>query len=307
MTATTTTAATDRRMTVRQVEFAYPTAMGAHWNPGKPEFSHIVNAGSLAMPYLEPYLIKTMRAARPLIRDPALQADLDAYIRQEATHYKQHRVFNDELKARGYVAIDAIEARLAREYAELESTRSLAFNLAYAEGFESMALAVGQMLISDREYLFGDSQSGVASLILWHFVEEIEHKNVAFDVFDHLHGNYFRRVHGLLYALTHIFLLTRDNYQALLKEDGLWRNLRSRVALLLIIGRIFRKLTPKLLRILVPGYNPRQVRDPGWAVKWAHLFETDRAALRLDTTRLDAADPVALPRPPQQSTGTPSA
>lgn len=291
---TATTAAADNRMTVRQVEFAYPATMRGHWNPGKPEFSHIVNAGSLAMPYLEPYLIKTMRAARPLVRDATLQADLDSYIRQEATHYKQHRVFNDELKARGYHAIEAIETRLAREYAELESTRSLEFNLAYAEGFESMALAVGEMLIEDREYLFGNSESGVASLVLWHFVEEIEHKNVAFDVFEHVHGNYFRRVHGLLYAMTHIFLLTRGNYQALLKEDGLWRNWRSRVTLLLLIGRIFRKLTPKLLRILVPGYNPRQVGDPPWASLWIKLFARDRSALRLDTQRLDASEPIPL-------------
>ncbi|THD04981.1 hypothetical protein B1810_03280 [Panacagrimonas perspica] len=289
-------------MTVRQVEFAYPATMRGHWNPGKPEFSHIVNAGSLAMPYLEPYLIKTMRAARPLVRDATLQADLDSYIRQEATHYKQHRVFNDELKARGYRAIEAIEARLAREYGELESTRSLEFNLAYAEGFESMALAVGEMLIEDREYLFGNSESGVASLVLWHFVEEIEHKNVAFDVFEHVHGNYFRRVHGLLYAITHIFLLTRGNYQALLKEDGLWRNWRSRVTLLLLIGRIFRKLTPKLLRILVPGYNPRQVGDPPWASLWVKLFARDRSALRLDTRRLDAAEPIPLAAPPPAGT-----
>lgn len=294
----TAAADADARMTVRQVEFAYPPDMAGHWNLAKPEFSHIVNAGSLAMPYLEPYLIKSMRAARPLIRDPALQADLDRYVRQEATHYKQHRLFNDELKARGYGAIDTIEARLAREYAALENERSLAFNLAYAEGFESMALAIGQMLIEDREYLFGHSESGVASLVLWHFVEEIEHKNVAFDVFDHLHGNYFRRVHGLLYALTHIFLLTRWAYQQLLKEDGLWRNWRSRVALGLLIGRIFRKLIPKVLRIMVPGYNPRQIRDPVWAQAWAQLYARDRSSLRLDTQRLDAPQPISLPASP---------
>jgi predicted metal-dependent hydrolase len=268
--------------------------MGAHWNRGRPEFSHIVNAASLAMPYLEPYLIKSMRAARPLVRDPALQADLDNYVRQEATHYRQHRLFNDELKARGYRAIEALETRLAREYAELESTRSPAFNLAYAEGFESMALAVGRMLIEDRQYLFGGSESGVASLVLWHFVEEIEHKNVAYDVFEHLHGNYFRRVHGLLYAMTHIFRLTRSGYQALLREDGLWRNLRSRVALALLLVRIFRQLIPKMLRILVPGYNPRQIKDPRWARDWAQLYEADRSSLRLDTARLDSPQPVPL-------------
>jgi predicted metal-dependent hydrolase len=291
------------RMTVRDVVFRYSPDMDGHWNRQRPEFSQIVNAGSLAMPYLEPYLIRTMRAARPLIRDPALQAELDSYIRQEGTHYRQHRLFNDQLKSRGYQAIEAIEVRLASEYRELESSRSLAFNLAYAEGFESMALAIGQMLIEDRRHLFGDSESGVASLVLWHFVEEIEHKNVAYDVFEHLYGNYFRRVHGLLYALTHIFLLTRSAYQALLKEDGLWRNRRSRLALALVIGRIFRKLTPKLLRILMPGYNPRQVRDPAWAQAWAQLYERDRSALRLDTGRLDADLPISLPNP----SGSPSA
>jgi predicted metal-dependent hydrolase len=284
------------RMTVRQVQFSYPTAMPAHWNPGTPEFSHIVNAGSLAMPYLEPYLIKTMRAARPLITDPALQADLDSYVRQEATHYKQHRMFNDELKARpGYrEVIDAIEARLQREYAALENERSLAFNVGYAEGFECTALAVGQMLVADREYLFGNSESGVASLVLWHFVEEIEHKNVTYDVFEHLHGNYFRRAYGVLFALTHIFALTRSAYKALLEADGLWRNWRSRIALAKLLVRIFRQLIPKVLRILTPGYNPRQVSDPSWALAWAAMFERDRSPLRLDTRRLDAPEPIAL-------------
>ncbi|MDP2123634.1 MAG: metal-dependent hydrolase, partial [Parvibaculum sp.] len=180
-------------------------------------------------------------------------------------------------------------------YRKLGETRSLAFNLAYAEGFESMALAIGRMLIEDREFLFGDSESGVASLILWHFVEEIEHKNVAYDVFDHLAGNYFRRVHGLLYATIHIMWRTRGGYQALLKEDGLWRSARSRVALGLLLLRIFAKLTPKMLRILMPFYNPRQVNDPAWALSWARLFKADNdAAGRLDTTRLNAPEPVAL-------------
>lgn len=286
---------TDRRMTVRRPAFAYPPAMSGHWNRRRPEFSHIVNAASLAMPYLEPYLIKTMRAAREHVCDDKLKKALDDYVSQEAMHFRQHRRFNDELIARGYRSIAGIETRLAADYARLGETKSLAFNLAYAEGFESMALAIGEMLIEDRAFLFGGSESGVASLVLWHFVEEIEHKNVAYDVFEHVAGGYFRRVHGFLYATGHIFLLTRGGYQALLKEDGLWTNFRSRLALAILLARIFAKLTPKLLRILVPGYSPRQVADPKWALDWAHLFAAmpDRA-VRLDTARLGEAQPVAL-------------
>lgn len=282
-------------MTVRRPSFAYTSSMPGHWNPRRPEFSHIVNAASLAMPYLEPYLIKSMRAAREYIRDPALQQALDAYVAQESMHFGQHRRFNDTLISRGYCCIEALQARMAADYARLGATRSLAFNLAYAEGFESMALAIGEMLIEDREYLFGGSESGVASLVLWHFVEEIEHKNVAYDVFEQVAGGYFRRVHGFLYATAHIFMLTRSGYRALLKEDGLWGRLRSRLALAKLLARIFARLTPKLLRILVPGYSPRQVADPPWALAWARLFAAaPQAAAKLDTARLREFEPATL-------------
>lgn len=284
------------RMVLRRMSFAWRPRMPAHWNPARPEFSQLVNAGSLAMPYLEPYLIKTMREARPLITDPELVRALDLYCAQESTHFRQHRNFNDRLKAFGIRAIEPIEARLEQDYETLGRTKSLTFNLAYAEGFESMALAIGHMLIKDREFLFAGSDTAVASLILWHFIEEIEHKSVAFDVFQHISGNYFWRIYGLAYATGHIFARSRSNYQALLKEDGLWRNLRSRLALARLLLRIFSKLIPGMLPILSPRYHPAKVGDPPWALAWSALFEADAAgAARIDTNRLASAIPQALP------------
>jgi predicted metal-dependent hydrolase len=283
------------RMKLRRPPFSYVRRSAGHWNAARPEFAQIVNAGSLAMPYLEPYLIKTMREARGRITDPKLAAELDLYCGQESAHYRQHRIFNDTLKAQGYRSVEAIEAQLAADYARLGAEKSLAFNLAYAEGFESMALAIGHMLIEDREFLFGGGESGVASLVLWHFVEEIEHKNVAFDVFEHVVGGYGWRVFGLAYATGHIFWRTRGAYHALLKEDGLWRDLRSRMALARLLARIFAKLVPRMLRILNPRYHPARVADPAWALAWARLFQADAAgAARLDTGKLSAPEPVAL-------------
>lgn len=284
------------RMTLRRPPFAYRREAAAHWNAARPEFSQMVNAASLAMPYLEPYLIKTMREARPLITDPALAAELDLYCRQEAAHFSEHRRFNEELKALRPETIANIEAVLADDYARLGRERSLRFNLAYAEGFESMALALGHMLIEDRAFLFGGAQSGVASLVLWHFVEEIEHKNVAFDVFEHVSGSYMWRLIGLFYATGHIFRRTRSGYQQLLKEDGLWHNLRSRWALARMILRIFAKLGPKFLRILNPFYHPSTVADPAWMLAWRTLHKTNEtAAARLDTHRLHEAIPSSCP------------
>lgn len=284
------------RMTVRQMPFEF---MPRHksWNPDKPEFAHIVNSASLAMPFLEPYLIKSMRKARPLIKDSALREELDKYIKQEAMHYRRHKEFNDTLSQKGYSSVQSMENTLAEDYDALESKRSLRFNLAYAEGFEAMALAIGEMLIEDREYLFGDSDSAVASLVLWHFVEEIEHKNVAFDVFDHLYGSYFWRIIGLMYATCHIFWRTGQGYRALLKEDGLWKSAASRWKLLRVLGRIAGNIAPKWLRILKPGYHPKQIRDPDWGLAWASTFASGSENLaQLDTQRLHEKAPVGRAR-----------
>jgi predicted metal-dependent hydrolase len=249
------------RMMHRRVPFQYRRDTALHWNPGRPEFSQMVNAASLAMPYLEPYLIKTMREARPLIRDPALAEELDLYCRQEAAHFQAHRKFNEELKALRPETIGKIEDVLANDYAKFGRERSLRFNLAYAEGFESMALALGHMLINDRAYLFGGAESSVASLVLWHFVEEIEHKNVAFDVFAHVSGSYVWRIIGLFYATTHITRRTRAGYRLLLEDDGLWRDGRSRLTLLRVGFRVIVKILPRFMRVLSPFYHPSRVAD----------------------------------------------
>jgi len=282
------------RMTLRRMPFNYTEGADAHWNRNKPEFSQIVNSASMAMPYLEPYLIRSMREVRSKISDPVLQDQLDQYVYQEAQHYQQHRKYNDSISAQ-YACASSIEERLAQDYKKLERDKSLRFNLAYAEGFESMALAIGHMLIEDREYLFGDADSTVASLILWHFIEEIEHKNVAFDVFEHLYGSYFWRMVGLVYATGHIFLRTGQGYRSLLREDGLWNNFKSRKRHTRVLLRIFRQLIPKWLRIWKPGYHPSQVRDSQWASDWAAIYTRDPLqSAQLDTTRFNEAHPVAL-------------
>jgi len=282
-----------RSMTVRRMRFPYPEDLKAWWNPVRPEFSHIVNAASLGMPYLEPYLIETMRQARAKISDAQLLKDIDAYVGQESTHFRQHQQFNKRLADLGYRAVPRMEALLKNDYAAFARDRSFTFNLAYAEGFEAMALTIGHMLVEDRDRLFRDGDPTVSSLILWHFVEEIEHKCATYDVFKALDGRYVWRIYGLLYAMVHIMARTRQGYRAMLVEDGVWYTWRSRLALYRLLARIFAKLTPRLLRILKPSYDPREVPDPPWVVAWWRQHRDGADTLgELDMTKLAEAAPV---------------
>lgn len=284
------------RMTVRRMRFLFPDSLGGIWNPARPAFSHIVNAASLAMPFLEPYLIETMRQARAKVGDPALIADIDLYIGQEAAHYRQHQAFNRRLADMGYAAVPAMEAVLKADYQGFAQGRSFAFNLAYAEGFEAMALTIGHMLIEDRDYLFADGDPAVSSLILWHFVEEIEHKCATYDVFKALDGRYRWRLYGLAYATAHIMGRTRQGYRAMMIEDGMWSNWRARLALYRLLLRIFGRLLPRLLRVMLPGYDPRHVPDPVWAEAWWRQYGDGAPDLgALDMARIAEPAPVARP------------
>ncbi|BFM14114.1 metal-dependent hydrolase [Maricurvus nonylphenolicus] len=277
-------------MIVRKMPFEFPNDIDPHWNPDKPEWSHMVNGTSLAMPFLEPYLIRTMRKSLPLIDSGTLKEDVKLYIGQEGQHFQQHRKFNDLLIEKGYAELTNIERQMKQEFDDFEKNRSHKFNLAYAAGFESMALGVAHWLINDREYLFGHADSRVASLVLWHFVEEIEHKNVAIDAYNAVYGHYFYRVYGVIFATLHVIKHSRRAYQAMLKKDGLWNNLRSRWKLLKMTTRFFRNMLPPMIVACLPGHHPSQVKDPQWSLDWIARYDsnTDEFAI-LDTTNISAS------------------
>jgi len=279
---------------VRRMQFEVPADLPARWNPARPEWSQVVNAASLLMPYLEPFLIEAIREATPQL-EGALREEAKAYVGQEAHHYKQHRRFNEVLLARGYGRLRAHEQRFEADYARL-AKRPLAFRLAYAAGFETMALALGHVLVKHRAHWFANAHPAVSSLVLWHFVEEIEHKRAAFDVYQEVVGRWPLRLYGLVHAMGHTLWRTRQAYVALLREDGRWGRFRTRLALKRVMARLFAGMTPILLESLSPWHDPGRVADPAWMREWVELYERGEPGLaRLDTRRMHLS-PAAMIR-----------
>ena len=276
-------------LTVRRIPFEFPDDLEPRWNADKVEWSYMVNGASVAMPYLEPYLIRSVRIGLEHIDDAELRAEAEAYCAQEGQHFRQHRRFNDLLIAKGYEELRGVEDRMEKEYAGFFARRSLRFRLAYAAGFESMALALGHWLVARRDFLFGGSDSRVASLILWHFVEEIEHKRTAFDVYQAVVGNYPYRVMGIFLASFHLMARSRQAYRTMLVRDGLWHNLGSRMRLWGMVTRFLAQVLPHMLRCCSPWHDPEAIDDPQWIVDWVQAYDRgDGVVPLLDTARLDA-------------------
>ena len=260
------------QLVVRKIDFELEQDIDPVWNPAKPEWSHMFTGASLTMPYLEPFLIRTMREASKLVTDPALLEEMRDFNAQEAQHYQHHAKYNAMIKGSGYPELQAVEDRMAAEYKGFKK-HSLKWRLAYTAGFETMTMGVTEWLVNDRRYLFGDSQSKVASFVLWHMVEETEHKNVAIDAYHHLYPKaYFSRIWGLLRGSAHVALTSRKAYIVMLKKDGRWRQWSSRLAVWKMVAQFLLKASPAMLRALVPGYHPSKVRDPEWVEQWVNAF-----------------------------------
>ena len=255
---------------VRQIPFDFDEDINPVWHPERPEWSHMANGASLTMPYLEPFLIKTVREALKQASNQQLKDDVYGFIGQEGHHYKNHRRYNEILK-RSYPELADVEDEMDGEYRVFQK-KNLRWRLAYTAGFETMTMGITEWLIKQRQDLFKDADPSVASLILWHMVEETEHKNVAYDLYQDLFGEYWPRFWGLLVGSWHIAWSSRKAYKRMLKRDGLWRNWRSRFRLYRMVGRFLIHASPAMIKSLLPGYHPSKIADPSWVSQWTNAY-----------------------------------
>ena len=207
-------------ITVRKVKFEFPDELDNVMPGNDPVRETYMVAFSLTMPYLEPYLIRTFRSVADDITDPGLAADVQEFIGQEAQHFQNHRRINEIIKGQlgPTVAADlqTIEDRLDADYRRFNISKSRRFNLAYVEGFEAMTCAMALTSIAEAEAGRSTLSPGAwGQLWGWHLAEEMEHRTVAFDLYEHLEGSYPYRVVGSLRAQAH-FQRAIDRLQKIL-------------------------------------------------------------------------------------------
>jgi len=210
---------------------------------------------SMTMPYLEPYLIRTMKGAIPEIRDPGLVEDVKRFSQQEGHHFRNHADLNARVRAAFEEPVAeelrAIERALDDDYQRFSRTESLRFNLAYAEGFEAMTCASALAMAEHRVF---DRMPG-GEIWGWHMAEEIEHRTVAFEVYEHLVGSYLYRIGMGAWCQWHYIGFIRRFAGCMARGLGR-RPTRGR------LDPMQRTALRNYLRTWSPRYHPRRIVVP---------------------------------------------
>jgi len=237
------------------------------WKHGDPVATAFYNSLSIVFPEGEAFFIESVRHYRDSV-PPTLQAQIDAFIKQEAVHSREHAYFNKRVREAGYDT-SSMDAELADWRAEAKAGPA-DVNLAITVATEHLtAIIAHAFLASDRHFKHDSAES--TRLWRWHALEEIEHKAVAYDTFvavtQELIGYQRWKFRSLvLLMVTGEFLSERVRFMSrLFTQDGInkpaiW--IRACWYLLVYPGLV-RQVLPAWLSFFRPNFHPWQQDDRG--------------------------------------------
>ncbi|SDX23769.1 hypothetical protein SAMN05421504_102767 [Amycolatopsis xylanica] len=270
----------------RNVAFDW-ASLPMHWVPGEPQVTHTINVLHIALPEGERWFVELFKQAVPLIKDDRLREDVLGFIGQEAMHAQAHDGAAAHLEAAG-VNVRPYIAQMEWIFRRLLGDRNLTGKareewiverVAVVAAIEHYTAFLGQWVLDAP---LDGADPTMLDLLRWHGAEEVEHRSVAYDLFQHLDGRYTRRVRSMLAVTPVLAWIFLRGTRFLMRNDptnpgkARWRTyFRASKRGLLPTGRqLLREITPYFRR----SYNPADTGNTAQAVAYLASSPAARAA-----------------------------
>jgi uncharacterized protein len=173
----------------------------------------------------------------------------------------------------------AMTARKAR--------RQLMFELAAVASIEHYTATVGQWIIADEGFDRAGIDPTMLDLLRWHSAEEVEHRSVVFDVYQHLGGKYPTRAAAWAVSIFFLYWAMIDGTLHLMRQDP---TITRKVTPLRVyhsyrrairnghLPPIFGMILTQARIYLRPNHHPSQIHDTQAALDYLSRSPAARAA-----------------------------
>ncbi len=173
-----------RMLETRRPHFEFGERLAhRHFARGDLVTSHLVAVLSTVIPDGERFVVDAVKRYRNDLEDPDLKKQANAFVGQESMHQREHEGFNEVLRRMGYPtevihAIGSVFFTIARRLPRHTQ-------LAMTAAIEHWTAVLAEQVLdrtSDEPPALDHVDEEFQALIVWHLIEEIEHKSVAFDI-----------------------------------------------------------------------------------------------------------------------------
>jgi predicted metal-dependent hydrolase len=253
--------------------------MRRYWINGDPFLTHFMNALSVTFPPGERMFMDAVRAVRDQVKNPETLEDIKGFLAQEALHSREHSALNEALHRMGY-PVRAMEKRIAARIATMSKYRTKKMSLAVTVALEHLTALLGHKLLTDKE-MRGLSDPDVLPIWMWHAVEEMEHKAVAFDTYEEVFGDYATRAFALFTTTIGLFGGTHVLQYYFLKKDGRAHDLKMWArGLWMLYGKdgFLQPLLPMWRDYFRRDFHPWQTDDSGLIAEYERVYAQATAA-----------------------------
>lgn len=287
---------------VRRIRFDFADSVPVVWQPDNPTFSHAVNLMSFIAICFEKMIVEAVQEAKPHFAEPEVASEASAFLRQEALHANAHRQHITAL-IQQYPALQETFDAIMASYDDLTKTKSLEYRLAYVANLEATFTPTFRFLLDNENIMFRPGDDRVASLLLWHMVEEVEHRSSALIIYNAVVGRRLYRLQQLPSVIRHIMgtlvpiyvsgvnahVPEEDRMLDLRVMSGSWRvreklrsltTMRARKPLVTpppMLKHVARKDKRQALRGLIlsqnPFFDPANEILPAFADQWFARYE----------------------------------
>src|SRR5207247_3612447 len=133
--------------------------------------------------------------------EPELREELERVFFQEASHSREHQRVLEAMSANG-LGLEIFRKLVEwLSYHLLEPLTPLKLRLATAAAIEHHNAVIATFFLN-QEMLRGVRSGELRRLFVWHFAEEIEHKETVFKVLQSISGSWLVRILGLFLSFT---------------------------------------------------------------------------------------------------------
>jgi len=206
----------------------------------------------------ERYFMESVRHFRERVEDNSLRAAISGFMGQEAIHGREHDRLNDLLAESGFdmkspdrfvkIGLSILEKLPA-------STR-----LAATTFMEHFTALLAEQLLED-EHFRQKADPEMIKIWQWHALEELEHKAVAYDVYELVGNNRIERVAAALASMLVLVPMLGVTWGWMLAKDRQLGNISDNIkGLNMLFGRngFISLILPRLPEFFEANFHPNE-------------------------------------------------